>query len=108
MGQNFGEERGAIFSETMHLVVNSFCYAIQLWWEVLPWISAVVPMKNLKWREGEKVREEWDVGSRSGSSGGKGKESWCAAETDGAGLVKRGWGKNRVMKIGRKFQLMEL
>ena len=41
------------------------------------------------------------------------KESWCAAETDGAGLVKRGgggrgWGKNRVMKIGRKFQLMEL
>ena len=39
------------------------------------------------------------------------KESWCAAETDGAGLVKRAGGggeKNRVMKIGRKFQRMGL
>ena len=35
----------------------------------------MVPMKNLKGSEGEKVREEWDVGSRTGSSGGMGKES---------------------------------
>ncbi|RVX12904.1 Transposon TX1 uncharacterized 149 kDa protein [Vitis vinifera] len=62
---------------------------VQLWWEVLPWISAVVPMKNMKWNEGEKVREEWDVGSRAGSSSGRGKKSWRAAETDGAGAVKK-------------------
>ena len=69
---------GKFFPRTLHLVVNSYCHAVQLWWEVLPWISIVVPMKNLKGGEGEKVREEWDVGSHVGSSGGMGKESWHA------------------------------
>ena len=83
------KNRGNFFPGTLHLVVKSLCYAVQLWWEVLPWISAVVPMKNMKWNEGEKVREEWDVGSRAGSSSGRGKKSWRAAETDGAGAVKK-------------------
>ncbi|RVX18219.1 hypothetical protein CK203_006709 [Vitis vinifera] len=71
------------------------CYGVQLWWEVLPQISAVVPMKNLKWNERERVREEWDEGSCTGSSGRRGKESWRAAETDGAGAVRRMRGKEQ-------------
>ncbi|RVW68792.1 hypothetical protein CK203_060972 [Vitis vinifera] len=53
--------------------------------ERLPWISVVVLMKKLKGGEGEKVREEWDVGSHAGSSSSKGKERWRVAEADGAG-----------------------
>ena len=37
---------GKFFPGTMHLVVNSYCYAIQLCWEVLPWISAVVRLEK--------------------------------------------------------------
>ncbi|RVW77810.1 hypothetical protein CK203_054450 [Vitis vinifera] len=66
----------------------SDCYGVQLLWEVLPWNSAVVPMNKLKGREGEKVREEWDVGSRAGSNGGMGKDIRCAAKIDGAGFGK--------------------
>ena len=86
---------GNFFPGTLNLVVKSFCYAVQLWWEVLPRISAVVPMKNLKWNERERVREEWDEGSCTGSSGRRGKESWRAAETDGAGAVRRMRGKEQ-------------
>ena len=68
------KNRGNFFSGTLHLVVNSYCYALRFWWERLPWISVVVPMKKLKGGEGEKVREEWDVGSHAGSSSSKGKE----------------------------------
>ena len=35
----------------MHLVVDAYYYALQLWWERLPWISEVVPMKKLKKRK---------------------------------------------------------
>ena len=80
---------GEVFPGTLHLVVKSYCYAVQLWWEVLPWISAVVPMNKLKRRDGKKVREEWDVGSRAGSNGGMGKEIWHATEVDGAGFVRK-------------------
>ena len=60
-----------------------------------PWISVVVPMNKLKGREGEKVREEWDVGSRAGSNSGMGKDIWCAAGIDGAGSVRKNRGKEK-------------
>ena len=46
------------FLGTMHLVVNDYCYALQLWWKRLPWLSKVVSMKKKKGREKEKTREE--------------------------------------------------
>ena len=76
-------------------MVNSYYYVVQLLWEVLPWIFAVVPMNKLKGREREKVREEWDVGSRAGSNGGMGKDIWCAAEIDGAGSIRKNRGKEK-------------
>ena len=80
---------------TLHLVVNSYYYVVQLSWEVPLWISAVVPMNKLKGREGEKVREEWDVGSRAGSNGGMGKDIWCVSEIDGVGSVRKNKGKEK-------------
>ena len=79
---------GIDFPRTLHLVVKSYCYAVQRWWEVSSWVSAVVPMNKLKGREGEKVREEKEVGSCAESNSGMGKDIWCAAEVDGAGSVR--------------------
>ncbi|RVW39569.1 Citrate synthase, glyoxysomal [Vitis vinifera] len=67
--------------------------ALRLWWERLPWISVVVPMKILKGGEGDKAREEWDVGSRAGSGSSKGKERWRVVEADGAAFEKKAGGK---------------
>ncbi|RVW62359.1 hypothetical protein CK203_062888 [Vitis vinifera] len=71
------------------------CCGVQLWWEVSLWISIVVPRNKLKGREGEKVREEWDVGSRAGNNGGMGKDIWCATEVDGAGSVRKNRGEEK-------------
>ena len=51
---------GNFFPGTLNLVVKSFCYAVRLWWEVQPRVSAVEPMMNLRWSEGERVREKGD------------------------------------------------
>ena len=58
-------------------------------------ISAVEPMKNLRRSEGERVREDGGEGSCAGSSGGKEKERWRAAEVDGAGAVRKKRGKEK-------------
>ena len=55
----------------------------------------MVPRNKLKGREGEKVREEWDVGSRAGNNGGMGKDIWCATEVDGAGSVRKNRGEEK-------------
>ena len=86
---------GNFFLGTLNLVVKSFCYAVCLWWEVQPRVSAVEPMKNLRRSEGERVREEGGEGSRVGSSGGKEKERWHVAEVDGAGAVRTRRGKEK-------------
>ena len=89
------KNRGNFFPGTMHLVVDSYCYALQLWWERLPWISVVVPMKILKGGEGDKAREEWDVGSCAGSGSSKGKERWRVVEADGAGSIRKAGGEEK-------------
>ena len=95
MGQNFGEGVGEDFPRTLHLVVNSYCYAIQLWWEVPLWVSVVVPMNKLIGSEGKRFREEREVGSRERSSGGMGKDIWCAGKDDGACSVRKTRGEKK-------------
>ena len=51
----------------LQLVVGSLCFAIQLWWEVPPWVSVVVPMQGKEWL---KVRDEGGLVSHVGSSVG--------------------------------------
>ncbi|WJZ98580.1 hypothetical protein VitviT2T_017094 [Vitis vinifera] len=46
---------GEDFPGMLHLVVNSYCYAVQLWWEVPLWVSAVVSMNKLKGSEGKRL-----------------------------------------------------
>ena len=79
----------------MHLVVDDYCYALQLWWERLPWISKVVPMKKLQGGEEAKAREDWDMGSRAGSSSSKGKERWCVADAVGADSIRKVGGEEK-------------
>ncbi|WKA00682.1 hypothetical protein VitviT2T_019018 [Vitis vinifera] len=86
---------GNFFPGTLNLVVKSFCYAVRLWWEVQPRVSAVEPMMNLRWREGERMREKGDKGSCARNSGGKEKEGWRAAEADGSGAVRKRTGKEK-------------
>ena len=50
---------------------------------------------NLRWREGERVREKGDEGSRARNSGGKEQEGWRAAEADGSGAVRKRTGKEK-------------
>ena len=89
------KNRGNFFPGTLHLVVDAYCYALQLWWERLPWISEVVPMKKLQGGEREKAREEWDVGSRAGSCSSKGKERLRVAEVDGADSIRKVGGEEK-------------
>ncbi|RVW99876.1 LINE-1 reverse transcriptase-like [Vitis vinifera] len=65
------------------------------WARILPRVSAVEPMMNLRWREGERVREKGDEGSRARNSGGKEQEGWCAAKADGSGAVRKRTGKEK-------------
>ena len=74
MGHNFGEEQGEFFFGNSAFSSRFLLLCIPFWWERLPWISVVVPMKKLKGGEGEKVMEEWAVVSHAGSSSSKGKE----------------------------------
>lgn len=54
---------GKDLPKTLHLVVGSSCFAIHLWWEVLLWVSVVVPMRSFCRSELEKVRGGVEVGS---------------------------------------------
>ncbi|KAL6343814.1 hypothetical protein AAG906_027585 [Vitis piasezkii] len=68
------------------LVVDDYCYALQLWWKKLPWLSKVVPMEKKNGREKEKTREEREVGSCAESSSSKGNKIWRVVELDGDGM----------------------
>lgn len=89
------KNNGNFFPGTLNLVVKSFCYAVRLWWEVQPRVSAVEPMMNLRRKEGERMREKGDEQSRAGNSGGKEKEGWRAAGADGSGAVRKRKGKEK-------------
>ena len=56
------KNKGNFFPGTMHLAVDDYCYALQLWWKRLSWLSKVVPMEKKKGGENEKTREEREVG----------------------------------------------
>ncbi|RVW56217.1 hypothetical protein CK203_092265 [Vitis vinifera] len=105
VGQNFGEEQGEFFSGNFAFSGDDYYYALQLWWERLPWLSKVVSMKKKKRSEKEKAREEREVGSRAESSSSKGKEIWRVVEVVGADLVRKAGGKKSLMETGRLVQL---
>lgn len=54
---------GKDLPKTLHLVVGSSCFSIRLWWEVLLWVSVVVPMRSFCISELEKVRDGVEAGS---------------------------------------------
>ena len=90
------KNRGNFFPGTMHLVVDEYCYALQLWWERLPWLSKVVSMKKMKGGEKEKAREEREVGSCTESSSSKGKEMWRVAKVEGVDSVRKDGGEEKL------------
>ena len=96
MGQNFGEEQGEFFSGNFAFSGDDYYYALQLWWERLPWLSKVVSMKKKKRGEKEKAREEREVGSRAESSSSKGKKIWRVVEVVGANLVRKVGGEEKL------------
>ena len=58
---------GKDLPRTLQLVVGASCFAIQLWWEVPPWVTTMVPMHE---KERPKVRDEGQVDSRTWKSVG--------------------------------------
>ena len=57
---------GLEWPSSLQVVVGSLCYAFQLWWEVKPGLSEVVPViKNEKGKERE-VRDDGEGDSRAG------------------------------------------
>ena len=95
------KKRGNLFPGTMHLVVDDYCYDLQLWWERLPWFSKVLPMKKMTGGEKEKAREEWEVGSRVESRSSKRKESWRVAEDVGADPARKDGGEEKPVEDGK-------
>lgn len=55
---------------TLHLVVGSSCFYIRFWWEALPWVSAVVPMRSSYRKELEKVKDNVEAVSHAERSVG--------------------------------------
>ena len=57
---------GIEWPSSLQVAVGSFCYAFQLWWEVKPGMSEVVPMiRNEKGKERE-VRDDGEGDSHAG------------------------------------------
>ena len=50
------------FPSTIHIVVGSGCYSLQLWWESSPWFTQVVPAGSFG-REGGSREGEEDGGT---------------------------------------------
>ena len=50
---------------SVQLVVGSRCFSVQLWWEIPPWFSQVVPMGSVREKGDTEVEDE--VGSGSGA-----------------------------------------
>ncbi|RVX01629.1 hypothetical protein CK203_024422 [Vitis vinifera] len=68
--------------------------------EVPPWVSAVVSMNKLKGSEGEKVREDREVGSHAGSSGVWGRIFGVQQGMMGHVQSERPGVKRKVMEMG--------
>ncbi|KAJ9707678.1 hypothetical protein PVL29_002633 [Vitis rotundifolia] len=49
---------------SVHIVLGSGCYSLQLWWESPPWFTQVVPTGSFSWKGSPRVGEEFD-GSQS-------------------------------------------
>ncbi|RVW44925.1 hypothetical protein CK203_077942 [Vitis vinifera] len=77
----------------------------EMWWERLPWLSKVVPIKKMKGRENEKAREEREVGSRAKNSSSKGNEKWRVVKVVRAKSVRKAGGEENLMETGRLVQL---
>ena len=58
---------GKDLPRVLYLVVGSLCFAIQLWWEVSPWVSVTVSAQG---REKSQGRDEGCLASHVGSSVG--------------------------------------
>lgn len=68
------KSEGKDLSGTWHLVVDSSCFVVQLWWEMLSWVSTVVSMNRMRESEKEKAREDREVGSCTRCNMGLAKE----------------------------------
>ena len=90
------KNKGNFFPGTMHLAVDEYCYTLQMWWERLPWLSKVVPIKKMKGREKEKAREEREVGSRAKNSSSKGNEKWRVVKVVRAKSVRKAGGEEKL------------
>lgn len=53
-------------SGSLQLVVGSLCFAIQLWWEVPPWVSVAVPFSRSSGGETLEVRSGGSEGLCTG------------------------------------------
>lgn len=86
---------------SLQLVVSSLCYAIQLWWEVPPWVLVVVPSQGKEW---PKVRDEGGLDSHVGSSV---RPPWVQVQTLGDGAVGP-VGEGRAEQVGVVFYLYDM
>ncbi|RVX19200.1 hypothetical protein CK203_008571 [Vitis vinifera] len=57
---------GEEWPSTMQVVVGSLCYALQLWWEVKPGLSEVVPAKSKEKGKERDVRDDGEGDTRAG------------------------------------------
>ena len=57
---------GVEWLSTMQVVVGSLCYALQLWWEVKPGLSEVVPAKSKEKGKEREVRDDGEGDTRAG------------------------------------------
>ena len=60
---------GKNLPRSLHVVVGSLCFTIQLWWEVPPWVSVAVPTQGRGWSKGDEGCMDSHVGSSVGHSG---------------------------------------
>ena len=85
---------------SLHLVVGSLCFAIQLWWEVLPWVSVAVAVQGRGWLKGDKGCMDSHVGSSVGHSGVQGAVEEDRVEQVGAVFVEYGLGMAGGTEVG--------
>ena len=57
---------------SLHLVVGSLCFVIQLWWEVPPWVLVAMLTQGRGWSKGDEGCMDLHMGSSMGHSGVQG------------------------------------
>ncbi|RVW50739.1 hypothetical protein CK203_076823 [Vitis vinifera] len=77
------KSEGKELSGTLQLVGDAACFAIQLWWEVLPRVFVVVPMNRSRGSVGMNFRADGANVSLTGSSVGR---EWELLHDEGDGL----------------------